>query len=394
MSEMTSGRLVSGLERVWLAAERIEAPFVNQCVLTPRVSVDAARLADAVARAGQVHPATRVFLRGRLRGLRWDVGDPSPPLHVVRPEDTSTTLDRSEAAPFLMMPMSCAGGPGRGQAAEVVLVEGDLPQIVVRTHHAAMDGRGTQRFVSDLLAALDGRPLRGGIAGPARDVQLLSKGPIRPEPPADAVSFTGAADPLAPPGSRWMHARVPPVAGPVLLRVLAALRDQVPGRLRVGIPIDLRPMMGPAAADHGGNLTGVATLTLGETTAGLAESVRALTTGDAPAAHVLAADTLRGTAVWLMAWVGRQVAAKHLRSGLYPLSASISNLGRHGLTLGGAPVQAFWIPPPSPGLPLFLTLCGDVEGLDLCARMPHALATQGRLEAFLAGLAQTLAARS
>ena len=61
-------------------------------------------------------------------------------------------------------------------------------------------------------------------------------------------------------------------------------------------------------------------------------------------------------------------------------------------TLDGHPIAAFWIPPPSPGLPLFMSTCGNATALELCAGAPEGIGGAGRLDALLAGLVEALTA--
>ena len=76
------------------------------------------------------------------------------------------------------------------------------------------------------------------------------------------------------------------------------------------------------------------------------------------------------------------------------MSATISNLGRQDLARVSAPsfraTRAFWIPPGSPSMPLFLTLNGDRDGLDLVGTAPVGLASEGRLQALLEATREAL----
>ena len=118
----------------------------------------------------------------------------------------------------------------------------------------------------------------------------------------------------------------------------------------------------------------------------------------AAAAHVLGVDAIRGLPLWLMGWAGARAARDGLRSGWFGTSVTLSNLGRQDLSQysgGGFSAQrAFWIPPGQPGLPLFLAMSGDAEGLDLVGSMPVGLADQGRLEGLLDGMVDALVSES
>ena len=398
------GRPLSGLERVWLAADRMAPPFVNQCVLTHLPALDAERLGQAVERAGFAHPGTRVRLAGRLRATRWVVDGPGPRFTVL---EGTTWLARSEAgAPFLAAALS----PLRGPVCEVLWLPSNTPEtrhLIIRTHHAALDGRGTQLFIEDLLGLYDGKPPLGAEAGPTFDLEMVratgAGGPhlqARLEPAADAIAPTGAAGPST--QHTWRRVTLPPPLGPVLPRVLRALvnaiEDLAVGAsaehepLRIGLPVDLRRYVPELRSSA--NLTGVAPLELPRPApelAALTAAIEAAARGPAAPGHVLAGDRLRGTPLWLMTLAGRLAAPSLRKRGRYPISASVSNLGRHAWQIAGTPLRAFWVPPPSPGLPLFLSLCGTRDALELCAGAPAGLADGGRLDALLTALIKHLA---
>jgi hypothetical protein len=384
------GRPVSGLERVWLAAEALAPPFVNQCVLTLPAPLSTEALRRAVEQAAGVHPGVCVRPLGRLSRQRWVVDGPPP--RVVRVEAPEWDARSERGAPFLHAPLV----PGRGPVCEVVHVVGGPAggeHIVIRTHHAALDGTGTRLFVEDVLRCLDDVSPRGAEAGPVFDLDLArgrAPGPRR-EPPADAVAPTGAAT-RGLSGGTWRRVTLPVLPSPVLPRVLAALEAvSAPGRLRIGLPVDLRRYAPGLRASA--NLTGIAHFEMARPAPApdvLAAHVAEVAGGPDAPGHVLAADALRRTPLWVMRFAGRLAGASLQRRGLYPVSLSVSNLGRTELTLGGRALAVFWIPPVSPGLPLFVSLTGHAGGLELVSGAPAALADAGRLEAFTAALTAAL----
>lgn len=391
------GRPVSGLERVWLAAEAIAPPFVNQCVLTlpAPLTVTEAALRAAVARTAEVHPGVCVRPAGRLRGQRWAIDGPPP--RVVRVEAPPWDARSERDAPFLQTPLT----PGRGPVCEVVLVPrggggggAHTQYIVIRSHHAALDGMGTRLFIEDVLRCLDGETPLGAEAGPTFDLDLArsrAPGPRR-EPPADAVAPTGPAT-RGLSGGTWRRVTLPALPSPVLPRVLRALEAvSTPGPLRVGLPVDLRRYAPDLRSSA--NLTGIAHFELpraAPTLDALATQITGLAAGPEAAGHILAADALRRTPLWLMRFAGRLAGDALQRRGRYPVSMSVSNLGRMALRLGGVPLPVFWIPPVSPGLPLFVSLTGHAGGLEIAVGAPAALADAGRLDRLCADLAARLA---
>lgn len=370
-------RPLNGLERVWLVADRLWAPFVNQQVLEGEGPLDVDAWRAAVAATNAAWPAARARLRGSLGWTEWVDDGPAPAVVEV----DGAGWDAHRPAPFLERRLD----PWSGPVAEVLLVHGATPRVVLRTHHAAFDGAAAAMWAADLAAALDGRAIEGGpLAAAPRDVELAPPGPPAAEPPRDRRPATGA--PSAPTfETTWRRVTVPTPKGDVLGRVLRALGDAAatfdPTPLRVSVPVDLRRARPGLRAT--GNLTGLATVDLG---------------GKRPLADALAdcggavraADKLRSVPLAWMESTGRSAARQWLTTGACAVSATVSNLGLQPAFSGGAfrAARSFWIPPA--GTPLFLTLTGHAEGLELCATAPEGLADRGRLDVLLGLMATSL----
>ncbi len=383
-------RLVSGLERVWLAADRGCKPFVNQLVVVGEGTAPPPGLAEAVDRAGAAHPGLAVRLRGWGARTRWVPGEAPALRRVAEPWEA-----RGPAA-WTAAPLD----PRRGPVCEVVAGPGFL---VFRTHHAVTDGSGTLAFARDVFAALRGEAPRGSAPGPLHDAALVRRvrppGPEARPPPSrpDAVAPTGM--PSGGDGRPVWARRTVPAGRGVLGRAMAGFHEAArrlagEGTVRVAVSADLRSRLG--VADLSGNLSSFVHVDLDAAPpAALRARVdRALAAGDAEAV-LLAADRLRGLPLGLLAWAGRRAARRLLRTGRAPASGTISNLGRADLAALSAPglraASAFWIPPGNPSNPMFLTLAGAGGRVEICASCPAALADGGRLGAFLDILAAAVA---
>jgi hypothetical protein len=393
-------RRVSGLERAWLVADRLRPPFVNQLVLEGEGGLSQGAVERAVQQTAAVMPGLSVRARGWLRGAQWVPGGPPPP---VRVEDGAAWDGRSpDGAPFLVQPLDPVDGP----IAEVVLLEGSpdgLTRLVIRTHHAALDGRGAQHLAEGLFAALRGQDPEPVGSGPDTDadVAALAGVPSRKDPPPDRGSPTGASTSDAFEVT-WLRRRVEGRFRGLLSQAIVALwsasQPFATEPLRVGVPVDLRryrPGLRSTA-----NLTGILHVDLGGVTDLAAAQARARSRlahgldAHAAAAHALGLSGLRNLPLWFVTWAARRQALEGLQTGRFSTSATVSNLGRQDLDLyrgGGFEARrAFWIPPGQPGLPLFLALSGDDFGVELCGSMPVGLASGGRLAALLDGVADAL----
>jgi NRPS condensation-like uncharacterized protein len=402
-----SRRLLSGLERTWLAADRINPPFVNQLVLEGTGQLSEEALKAAVALASVAIPGLRVRLK---RALGWSYWDADGPLPSVRSVDGQRWDGCSpKGAPFLEEALST-----QGPVAEILLVQGSPFRMVVRTHHAVCDGRGAMLFVNGIFQALRGEAITPIGFGPQTDTDLARQiialppekrrrgvqPPIKilpgpPNPPADRTAPTGKAH-IFSMGTTWARIRIPgrfPQLLPRLIRTLAILtRERSETPLRIAIPVDLRPWKPEVLSTA--NLTGILHLDLARLPHG-SEALDclevALEEGKNQAAAVpIFAHKLRNVPLAWMARAGRNAALQQLRSGAYPVSATLSNLGKQDMAAwsdkGFICRRAFWIPPGNPGMPLFLAASGDNEGIDLCASMPIGLADENRLDRLLADL--------
>lgn len=406
-SHVIQSRPLSGMERLWLVADRIAPPFANQMVLEGEGLPDpsaAGGWEQVLTALAEAQPGCRVRLRGWLGGCHWLADGPLPELREL---DASGWDGCSPAgAPFLQQRLD----PWRGPVCQILLLAGSPSRVVLRTHHAATDGRGTLLFAEALFAVLRGERPAQASAGPLTDEGLAVLHGARPATrlPEDSRSPTGAAESKGPLEMTWVRRRVAPCPSPLLPRVTLALArsaaasDHVPqpSTFRVGIPVDLRRHA--AGLQSSANLTGIVHLELHalmqepDPLAACSRELQRLLGERAELGAVLAARFTRGLPLALLAWTGQAAAHRTLRRGLFGASAAISNLGRLELDrLSGGGFRAercFFVPPGNPGLPLFLTCTGDPAGVELCAAAPRVLADGGRLDGLLDGLSRELEA--
>ena len=384
-------RSVSGVERIWLAAEGLTPPFCNQMVIEGEGVLPLAEAAHGWQRALHEvscnYPGARMRLAGRLSSLVWEEGDQPPLLRVV---DGGGWDGRSGAnAPFLRALLS----PKTGPVAEVVLVHGAVPRVVIRTHHAAFDGQGTLLLAEDFFKALRGEPVRETCGGPQTDYDLAcASGRVaETSPEADCESWqepAGCAETIL--WARETMHDVPnmPLAG--LLHVLAQTRR----KSRFDIPVDMRRHM-PGLRSTA-NLTGLIRLevTPEEGPAAIHSRLHESIARREEADFVLGAQRVVGVPLWLMRRAGRYAARKCYENHRFVCSATVSNLGnldaRRYSGDGFSGSRVFFIPPGGLALPLFIALTGGEWGLEICAAAPGRLTDQAGLTSLLAEVAEKL----
>jgi hypothetical protein len=390
------------VERLWLAADRIAPPFVNQLVLEGRAAWsdedldrDRAVWEEALRSAAGAVPGLSLRLLGRLGATRWIEGPP-PRLRHVDGRDWDGNC--GDGAPFLRDALDAASGP----VCELLRVRGDPARLVLRSHHAATDGRGTLSFAEALFAALRGEVPTPVDWVPDIDLDLArASGRSAESRVADDCSppVPGPWDTLE--GPCWQRRRVEPVPDSVLPRVLDALMARAPGG-RCDVSVDLRPLA-PGLRSTA-NLAGIVRLPCppepaaasdrSERIAALAQRLDDTRSSHQAADFVLASAPLRSIPLALLSRLGASAARRNAGRLRFATSATVSNLGRLDTALLSAPSfttrRGFFIPPGSPGLPLFVALSGDEGGVEICATMPRALASQGRIEALVDALAGAL----
>jgi hypothetical protein len=308
-----------------------------------------------------------------LDGSRWDGQSP-------------------EGAPFLREGID----PRQGPTCQIWILPGATTRIVVRTHHALMDGQGTLLLARALFAALRGEELPTAELGPTTDEDIaceLGRSGEAPQPRRFGAP-TGLAE-SAPFEITWGRVRIPGKVSRLLPRIAVSLaqysQEDAALPLRFAVPVDMRRHR--PGLQSSANLTGLARLDMAPLLAtkdpveAVAQALEAAMARGAEAAVVRSSRIARWLPLSWMGWIGTQNARRCLGDGRYPSSGVLSNLGRLRLEAfsgGGFTAQrAFFIPPGNPGLPLFLSMAGDSEGIELCAAVPCGLATQDRLSSLL-----------
>lgn len=256
-----SMRLLSASERLWLVADRIApVPFVIQFVAEGDGDIPFEALQSAVQLAAEAHPGLSLRLSGVLGWSHWQLTGNPPPVMLVDGRDWD---GRSPAgAGFLRRPLN----PAEGQGCEVLLVRGEPTRVVVRAHHALMDGVAVREFVYDIFRALRCEPLVGSLAGPAseRDIGRLLPQSTEKAPPPEFRSITGDSDGQE--GATWARVTVKAGGGQVLPRIVEGLiraaAEYSGGPWRIGIPVDIRRHL--PGLRSSANLTGLLQMQGGE----------------------------------------------------------------------------------------------------------------------------------
>jgi len=383
--------MASCTERLWIVANQLYPPFINQMVFEgggeAEGDFDHARWSEALRRVTEAQPGCRIRLRGFSRYLHWTPDGKPPRLRIV---DGGNWDGRGPAgADFLRDGLDADTGP----VTEVLLVRGKPARVIIRTLHAVMDGGGTILFAKGLFAALRDDPPPRAALDPTTDADIAASLTDRKAAPLARTSphLTGTRQGKSL-ETVWVRATVKGRVSQVLSRFSLALvrhaQVQDVEQIRLAYPVDLRRHRPDLASNA--NLTGMCVLPVGhfltrqDPTAAFGEGLQQAIGRADHARDTLNREFVRDWPLWLLRLVGTAVRIQKLKASHDEHSGVISNLG----FIDTGPFQApgfatqriFFIPPVVGTMEAFATLTGHPRGLEICIGAPVALAGGGRLQ--------------
>ncbi|MBP7738160.1 MAG: hypothetical protein KA369_19450 [Spirochaetes bacterium] len=387
-------RKLSSTERAYLVLGELYPPFANQYFWEGSGVLDLPLWRSAVEKAAESNPGCRLRLEGFLNGARWiDSGEPP----LVREIDGRgwSGMD-SDNAGFLRSPLS--PWRGAGHACEILLIKGDPLRVVFRTHHAVMDGRGTQTLAEDVFRALRGDPLVGSECSVVEQELARSfQDRDRSASPPRYIAPTGTADGNER-DTRWRRVRVRGayrrIVAQVAMLIAREARAHGAGPVRIGIPVDLRPRQSGLRSTS--NLTNFIYVDVDpkETSIDIDNDIREQLKDRRDGMLYRGDELMRYMPLRLIRSLARRRIIGNHRRGLYNASALISNLGKKELpdfSGGGFLATAFWAIPPGAELyPYSVVLSGYGDTVEIIVTAPSVMATGGRLERSVDALARGL----
>lgn len=342
------------------------------------------RALDAVT---LVNPGTRLRMVGNGRKARWESDGLPPRLRVM--EDCTWDARGDRGVDFLYdTPFPLDTGP----TIELVVIHRaeNKTLLVLRSHHAAMDGMGCMHFLLELFLALRGEPLVGTNAAFSEVDLMRSVGSKKSTSKhAKTVSMTGL--PMGDDrGDEWRRISLGKPKKNQLARIADAVaefaREHTSLPILIGVPVDLRrhaPGLNSTA-----NFTNMILVTLNPGEGGEVFRTRLKQMLD------LKMEAVYPGILDLFKWfsLARLDLMLSRKEGNYRSkkaleTAVISNLGRHEaapLSCDGFAVQRFFVIPIK-GSIFFGMACINDE-VELTLNIPRVLASHGRFDAFEAHL--------
>ncbi|HOO70349.1 MAG TPA: hypothetical protein PK926_01215 [Spirochaetota bacterium] len=381
-------------ERLFIVADEICPPLLNQLFFDGEGSFDAEMWSRAVEAASEANPGSRLVLRGSLGMSRWEDSGSAP--RVIEVDGSVWDGMGPDGAPFLQKRLM----PRQGPTCEVLLIKGDPLRVCFRTHHAVMDGRGTLTWAEDIFRALRGEPLIGSRSTLsdlelARSVQPEWRTPF----PRDNIAPTGKTS-GSERGVTWKRMFIPGSYNNFLgqVAVLAAREawKHQQGPVRFGVPVDIR--FRRKGLRSTGNLSIAIYIEVrpDSTPEEIAQDVKKQIDEKRDCMIDRWDPMIRFLPLGFLYKKGQEMILNNAAKNRYGLSGILTNMGKIPMEIfsgGGFRARAFWgIPPSLENTPFFLGMASHDHTSELIVTMPKNLAGGNRIDTVLDAIRSGLVA--
>jgi len=375
------------------SGKTLEVTRENGFILEGEGRVPAARWLAALQAVSAINPGARL----RMVGKRWESDGLPPRLRIIEEGAPHSDWDgrNSDRADFLYeTPLPLDTGP----TVELVVIHrpANKTLLVLRSHHATMDGMGTMHFYLELFRALRGEPLVGTNAA-FSDTDLMQSVGAKKSTSKHLKTAAMTGQPRGDEaGDEWRRISLGKPRKNQLARVADAVADfarqHSPQRsLLIGVPVDLRrhaPGLNSTA-----NYTNMILVRLDPGEGGEAFRLRLKEMLDQKMETVY--PRILDVFKWfslrrLDLMLSRRESNYRTKKALE--TAVISNLGRHEaapLSGGGFTVEKFYVIPIK-GSIFFGMACVN-DAVELTLNIPRVLASHGRFDTFVEHLTRKLA---
>jgi len=379
-------------ERMFIAGDEICPPLINQLFFDGEGSFDLKKWRDAVARASDANPGSRLVLRGFLGLSRWVDSGVTPPVTEI--DGGSWDATGPDGAPFLQKRLM----PAQGPTSEVILITGKTPRVGFRTHHAVMDGRGTLAWAEDIFRVLRGEdPIGSRSTVSDMEIARSIRKEYRKPFPRDNIAPTGLPEGNER-GITWKRILIPGRFNNFLgqVAVLAAREawKHREGPVRFGVPVDLR--------SHDKKLRSTGNLSIA-----IYVEVRPDSTPESVALDIKKQldekrdcmidrwdPLIRHIPLKTLVKKGKSMIEHNTRTGRYGTSGLLTNMGKIPLGIfsgGGFTARAMWgIPPSIESTPFFLGTATHEGTSEMILTLPKVLAGNGRMDRVLENISRGL----
>lgn len=378
-------RKLSYNERLYIAGDTVSPPVINQFVFDGSGVFDLALWKDAVKKASEVNPGSRLVLKGFLGWSYWEDSGVAPP--VVELDGTKWNgSSPMEIPPHLKTSFDVRKGP----TCEVALIHGDPLRVVFRTHHGVMDGIGTFIWAEDICRALRGEPLLGSDSA-VTDLEICRslKKEYRTPFPFDNLSSTGKAQGTEPGVTYFRMTRQGKfhnlLGQAAILAAREAWKQGGEGKVRFSVPVDMRRHLKGVRSTANLTMPIYIEVTRESTPETIAQSVKQQLEENRECLIDKEDPMLCYLPIKAIGYRWKQLIRIYHDKGLYRTSGVISNVGRippmQLFSGGGFQAKHFWaIAPAYDNIPLFIGLASSGDMLEIIMSIPKVLASNDRIE--------------
>lgn len=392
MPEEKFTKKMSYNDRLFYAASKICPPGLNQFVAEGEGVLDAEKWAHAVKVASEANPGSRVILKGHLIASKWVDCGMAPP--VIEVDGTKWDGLSPEGAPFLDRKLRARRGP----VSEVLLVRGNPPRVIFRTHHAVMDGMGLLTWIEDIFRVLRGEEPKGSNAT-ITDMELAraNQSEYRKPFPRNNIVPTGK-----PSGSRrgvtWKRIIIPGtyknILGQIIILSAREAWKHQDGPVRFAIPVDIR-FRQPGLRSTGNLAIAIYVEVKKDSTPGdIANDIRRQVEEKRDCMIDRTDPYVRFLPVNYLVKKGNARIEGFNKTGLYSSSGLISNMGKLPMQYysgGGFNSRIIWgIPPSIENIPFLIGFAMRDDEVTLSLGLPNVLAGENRIDEFLNNLKEGL----
>jgi len=390
---MTYSRQLSSTERAYVVYNECCPPFLNQLFWEGTGYFDLPKWREAVRIASGANPGSRVVVKGITAFARLVDTGKTPP--VIEVDGSHWDGLGPEGAPAKL---SETLNPFEGPTSEVVLIHGNPLRVVFRTMHATMDGRGTVTWVEDIFRGLRGEaPLGSDSRITEFEIAATFQKQGRKGPVPEYIAPTGMPQGDQP-GVIWRRRRYPGRYHNVLGQVATLLAGKAwqyqDGKVRLAIPVDMRARVEGLRST--GNLTNLIYVEINPSTtpADVSQDIKRQLEARHDGMIYWGDRPIRFLPLWLLKKLIKSNIATKNRTGRYPNSGVLTNMGRIPVFSGGGFEGKYtWgIPPGQEYSPIFIGMCNSDDDMTMIYSMPNVLAGGGRLETLMDHIQQGLVA--
>lgn len=346
----------------------------------------------ALSQVVEANPACRLRMAGKRQRSRWRSDAVPTRLRIIDNCDwdgrsgdgadfikaTRLNLEQGPSSELIVVPGTDSGTPDR---------------VMIRAHHAVMDGLGIVYFFQELFRALRGEPLQGSNAA-FSDADLMQSvaSKMPPTLKGKPASLTGGVRKAAI-GNVWRRITIADVKPNYFLGKLAILVKQFARRysqlpVRILLPVNLRRHC--EGLNSMLNFTGLIIVELdpADEATDFRRKLRQLVKDNAEANHAPGSERLKWLPMSWIDWIGARFARhENTRD-----TVGISNFGvvkAEDFSCDKFSPQAMFALPAFDGNAfIILAIMGNTA--EVSVGMPLALASEGRFEDFVAFLQEQL----